>query len=163
MLLEAERGALVPTFSDCRIGEVYEVVRNVLSENVGAKERRLEIASDEDAWTIVSDPALLGRVLVNLVTNALEATPVGGTVRVWHSRGDARVIFHVWNAGAIAANVKRRLFQRSFSTKAEKGRGIGTYSVKLLVERYLKGRVTFRSTSEEGTTFLVELPERPTA
>jgi signal transduction histidine kinase len=163
VLLEAERGDLVPAFCNCRIGEVYEVVRDVLSENSVAKERTLEIASEEDSQTIVSDPGLLRRVLVNLVVNAFEATAVGGVVRVWHTRRGGRVIFHVWNADAMAANVARRVFQRSFSTKAKKGRGIGTYSARLLVERYLGGQVTFRSTSEEGTTFLVELPERPKA
>lgn len=162
-LLEAERGDLVPTFCDCQIGEVYESVRDVLSENSVAKERTLEIASERDTQTIVSDPDLLRRVLVNLVVNAFEATSVGGIVRVWHARGDGRVMFHIWNADPIAPHVARRVFQRSFSTKTKKGRGIGTYSARLLVERYLGGQVTFRSTSEEGTTFLVDLPERPKA
>lgn len=163
MLLEAERGDLVPTFRDCRIGEVYEVVRNVFSGNPVTKGRALEIASRGDLQTIVSDPGLLGRVLVNLVMNAFEATHEGGAVRIWHSRGNGRVTFHVWNAGTMAADVARHVFQRSFSTKSDKGRGIGTYSARILVERYLGGQVTFRSSAEEGTTFLVELPERPKA
>ena len=45
-----------------------------------------------------------------------------------------------------------QIFQRSFSSKGD-GRGLGTYSVKLLTERYLGGSVAFDSTLEQGTTF----------
>ena len=40
------------------------------------------------------------------------------------------------------------------------GRGIGTYSIRLLGERYLGGRVSFDSTPEAGTTFRIHLPLR---
>ena len=52
-----------------------------------------------------------------------------------------------------------QVFNRSFSTKGA-GRGIGTYSIRLLGERYLGGRVSFDSTEAEGTTFRIHLPER---
>jgi sensor histidine kinase regulating citrate/malate metabolism len=48
------------------------------------------------------------------------------------------------------------LFRRSFSTKG-RGRGIGTYSMKLLGEKYLKGRVWFTSSPNAGTTFFIEV------
>jgi signal transduction histidine kinase len=51
-------------------------------------------------------------------------------------------------------NVRAHVFQRSFSTKGS-GRGLGTYSVKLLTES-MGGRVWFDSTAGEGTTFHVE-------
>jgi hypothetical protein len=59
--------------------------------------------------------------------------------------------------------VQLQIFQRSFSTKADRGRGIGTYSVKLFVERYLKGTVGFVSAEPGGTTFSVTLPRAPLA
>ena len=52
-----------------------------------------------------------------------------------------------------------KIFQRSFSTKGE-GRGLGTYSMKLLTERYLGGRVSFTTSADEGTIFKVALPIR---
>ena len=55
--------------------------------------------------------------------------------------------------------VQLQLFQRSFSTKGQTGRGIGTYSMKLLGERYLGGRVEFISRHPEGTTFTLSLPK----
>lgn len=53
--------------------------------------------------------------------------------------------------------VKLQIFQRSFSTKGE-NRGIGTYSIKLIVTEYLKGEVSFDSDSENGTIFKIDLP-----
>jgi sensor histidine kinase regulating citrate/malate metabolism len=50
-----------------------------------------------------------------------------------------------------------QIFQRSFSTKGA-GRGLGTYSIKLLGERYLHGTVSFASSAEQGTIFQISLP-----
>jgi sensor histidine kinase regulating citrate/malate metabolism len=62
----------------------------------------------------------------------------------------------VRNDTIIPENVKMQLFQRSFSTKGQ-GRGIGTYSIKLLTENYLKGKVSFISNETERTVFSVVL------
>ena len=105
-----------------------------------------------------TDATLLQRALTNLVKNALEATPAGGEVRVDCRAEDGRAVFAVWNAGAMAPNVAMRVFQRYFTTKGERGRGLGTYGAKLIVERYLDGSVSFTSAEPEGTTFRIELP-----
>ncbi len=54
-------------------------------------------------------------------------------------------------------NIQLDLFKRSFSTKAP-GRGWGTYSMKLLTEKYLGGKIEFTSTEEDGTTFYAKYP-----
>ena len=56
----------------------------------------------------------------------------------------------------ISKEVQLQVFQRSFSTKGN-GRGIGTYSIKLLSENYLNGKVGFTSSVSEGTVFFVDL------
>ncbi|MCC6352468.1 MAG: ATP-binding protein, partial [Verrucomicrobiae bacterium] len=63
----------------------------------------------------------------------------------------------VHNTGHMPRHVQLQLFKRSFSTKGE-GRGLGTYSMKLLGEHYLRGTVDFTSTPESGTTFRVTFP-----
>ena len=50
-----------------------------------------------------------------------------------------------------------QVFQRSFSTKGS-GRGLGTYSMRLLTEHYLRGSVGFTSSAAEGTTFFASYP-----
>jgi sensor histidine kinase regulating citrate/malate metabolism len=54
--------------------------------------------------------------------------------------------------------VKLQVFKRSFSTKG-KGRGLGTYSIKLLTEKFLKGKVYFISEENFGTEFTIEIPD----
>jgi sensor histidine kinase regulating citrate/malate metabolism len=58
--------------------------------------------------------------------------------------------------------VQLQIFQRSFSTKGDRGRGVGTYSIKLLGEQYLQGATGFESDAANGTTFWLRLPKTPT-
>jgi sensor histidine kinase regulating citrate/malate metabolism len=64
----------------------------------------------------------------------------------------------VWNGGAIERSVASQIFKRSFSTKPGRGRGLGTFSMKLFGERYLGGVVSLHSTERDGTTFSITLP-----
>ena len=66
-------------------------------------------------------------------------------------------VWDVWNSGVIPSNIQNRIFQRHFSTKASVGRGLGTFSMKLFGEKYLKGKVSFLSSVEKGTTFTFKL------
>lgn len=117
----------------------------------------------QDPWngTITTDHRLLGRVLGNMIKNALEASEPGGTVTVQCLDQGTQVEFRVHNTQVMPAEVQMQVFQRSFSTKAEAGRGIGTHSMKLFGERYLKGKVSFTSRENEGTTFSLVLPKQP--
>jgi sensor histidine kinase regulating citrate/malate metabolism len=65
------------------------------------------------------------------------------------------------NTEVMRKEVQLQVFQRSFSTKGQSGRAIGTYSMKLLGEWYLGGRVDFGSRTPEKTTFQLVLPKKP--
>lgn len=106
---------------------------------------------------MVTDKSLLKRVLGNLLKNALEASPAGGTVSTGCRMDGDGVEFQVHNETVMPRDVQLQVFQRSFSTKGA-GRGVGTYSIKLLTERYLKGKVRFTSAEGEGTTFYARYP-----
>lgn len=106
---------------------------------------------------ICSDEVVLGRVLGNLIKNALEASHRGQTVLLSYSN-DNGPVFTVHNDTAMPEEVRLQVFQRSFSTKKERGHGIGSYSVKLLTEGVLRGAVAFDSAPGEGTTFTIRLP-----
>ena len=113
------------------------------------------IGEDITLWT---DRTLLQRVLTNMLKNALEATPEGGQVRLWCEATENTCSLFVQNPGILDKDVALQVFLRSFSTKAEKGRGFGTYSMKLFGEGYLGGQVDFRSNPKEGTVFWIALP-----
>ncbi len=104
-----------------------------------------------------SDPVLLGRVLGNMVKNALEASSYGETIALGCRREDGEVTFWVSNRSYMPEAVRLQVFNRSFSTKTP-GRGLGTYSMKYLSEKYLGGKVSFSSTEAEGTTFMARYP-----
>jgi signal transduction histidine kinase len=167
-LVLAEDGSLVPRPERLHARDVLREVANVFDSNVVARGRRLEQELGEEV-ELESDPSLVQRVLVNMVRNALEATEPGGVVRVRCERiaGAApereddhaqRVRFSVWNHGVMPLDVQARVFQRSFSTKSRHGRGFGTYSMRLLAESYLGGKVSFISDAESGTVFRLDLP-----
>jgi nitrogen-specific signal transduction histidine kinase len=113
--------------------------------------------------TVITDRQLLLRVLGNMLKNALEATPPGGSVSMDCRERGEQCVFSVHNAEIMPEGVQLQLFQRSFSTKGQSGRGIGTYSMKLFGERYLGGEVDFLSRAPEGTIFSLAIPKAPGA
>ena len=121
-----------------------------------ARQKQVVLREATDRW-MSTDVRLLRRVLGNLVKNALEASRVGQVVTVRAERSDGGIRFEVHNPTAMTEDVQLQVFKRSFSTRGE-GRGVGTYSVKLLTETYLKGKVGFSSAPDSGTTFWFWLP-----
>jgi len=83
---------------------------------------------------------------------------VGATVVLAYAVLGGAPTFTATNPDAIPPEVVPRIFQRSFSTKPGAGHGLGTYSMRLLAEQYLGGRVTFTTSLEAGTTFSLTLP-----
>lgn len=117
------------------------------------------VASDSADVQLVSDRALLARVLGNMLKNAVEASTVGDVVTIGCHDLGREVAFEVHNPTVMPNEVQLQVFQRSFSTKGT-GRGLGTYSMKLLGEYYLDGRIGFRSEPSEGTTFTAQFPKQ---
>jgi PAS domain-containing protein len=107
--------------------------------------------------SVKTDKSVLSRVIGNMIRNALEASGPGDKVTVGCDKRGDRVRFWVHNPQHMAPHVQGQIFQRSFSTKGD-GRGLGTYGMKLLTERYLRGSVDFLSTEQAGTTFVAEIP-----
>ncbi|MCX5647183.1 MAG: HAMP domain-containing sensor histidine kinase [Phycisphaerae bacterium] len=125
-----------------------------------SQDRHLCVDPHAEDVAVAGDRTLLSRVLCNMIKNALEACRSGETVTTSCARQNGHVEFRVHNPGFIPREIQLQIFQRSFSTKGT-GRGLGTYSIKLLTERYLHGTVSFTSTPDQGTTFQVRYPLAP--
>ena len=106
-----------------------------------------------------TDKNLFQRVIINLLKNALEASEMHNIVYAGVENEDDKIRFWVKNDSVIPKDVQMQFFQRSFSTKGT-GRGIGTYSIRLLTENYLKGKVSFVSNETDGTVFSIELNKK---
>lgn len=137
---------------------LQETINNIKFHKV-ALEKTVLLQEIQDAEIIESDKSILKRVLINMLKNALEATPKGGIVNIGAKLIDEgkNVRFFVNNQMEMDQMVKLQVFQRSFSTKG-KNRGIGTYSIKLFTEKYLRGTASFISNAEIGTTFYIDIP-----
>lgn len=129
-----------------------QYVRQPIAEGV-----TLEFTGVAEEITMVSDPVLLKRVLGNMVKNALEASGQGEVVTLGLSLTDNELHFSVNNPKEMPREVQLQIFDRFFSTKGS-GRGLGTYSMKLITERYLKGSISFTVQPGKGTTFIARYP-----
>lgn len=156
-LLAAERGDLKTSKNPLTSFSIIDYCINHV-KHTGIAELK-EIIKDKNAQDIyfLADDTILKRVIINMLKNALEASSEGEAVDVSSYKSDNRVVFSVRNNSVIPEEVQKQIFQRSFSTKGS-NRGLGTYSMKILTENYLKGKVCFSSDEKNGTCFTVEIP-----
>jgi signal transduction histidine kinase len=158
LLLSAEDGTLSQRPSDTTTMRVLRDLTDQLVYEPAARQKQLMVAATAEDAPLTIDVTLLGRVLVNMMKNALEAVTAGQTVTADCRAVDGEVEFSVRNPGELPRDVQLQIFQRSFSTKGP-GRGLGTYSMKLFAE-YLGGRVWLESSASAGTAFYVRVPSR---
>lgn len=156
--IDAERGEIVVQRVPLDAGEVAADVVRSLERHAASEGLRLELRVPGEPRILLSDRLLLRRVLGILMENALRASAPGDTVElVVEDPGDAAV-FHVRNPRVMPDAVQAQIFERSRPTPGPRHAGPGTYSVKLLTERYLGGSVRFVSEPARGTVFSVRLP-----
>jgi len=141
--------------------DVNAVVEKVLAlHGAGAGTVRIEAALAAGLPAIPADPDLLARALGNLVANALEAMPRGGTLRVRTSPLDGAVSIEVEDDGpGITEEQRTRLFVPYFTTK-KGGTGLGLAIVQGIVSDH-GGRIEVKSAPGAGTTFTLILPGAP--
>jgi K+-sensing histidine kinase KdpD len=150
----AENGDLQVKIEKVNSGEFLSSAIGKISSHEVGQNKKVVIADHSANIDFETDRILLQRIIINLLKNALEATKQSESVFSGVEDQGDKVRFWVKNDEVIPANVQMQIFQRSFSTKGQ-NRGIGTYSIKLLTENYLKGKVSFISNEKERTIFSV--------
>jgi two-component system, cell cycle sensor histidine kinase and response regulator CckA len=152
--------------------ETAALVQRLLGEHV-----RLATALDDRLPPVKADPTQIGQVLLNLVVNARDAMPDGGTITVTtraetlgagHVRDGMPIEAGAWAVLAVAdtgvgmsADVQSHVFEPFFTTKeAGKGTGLGLSTVYGIVKQS-GGYVWVTSAVGRGTTFEVWLPAVP--
>ncbi len=157
MLALAEKDELDVMAEQCNIQKVLVSVASFFKETTLDKSIKFIIESDREETFVNTDENILKRVVTNMTKNAIEASEDGDSIVMGNRLTEDRLIIYVQNNYVMKEETKASIFQRSFSTKGI-GRGLGTYSMRLLTERYLKGAVYFSSTEETGTVFYIEIP-----
>lgn len=147
-----------PSWLEFTTEEILKELSSFFASHPVARGKKISMHEDYPLVSIKTDVSLLLRVLFNMIINALEATAENGEVKVWIEQNGDFLSFCVWNAEEISKDVANRIFQCHFSTKEEAGRGVGTYSMKLLGEELLGGQVSFTTSKKEGTIFRFTYP-----
>ena len=108
---------------------------------------------------VMGRPAELNEVITNLVLNAIDAMPKGGTLRIRTRLGDHRhAVITVADTGmGMSDEVRKKVFDPFFTTKGEEGTGLGLSVSHSIVERH-GGDLKVDSRPGEGTTFTITLP-----
>lgn len=155
------------------LDDLMEEVLSLYSRRIAEKNLRVERQYDcpEEATVY---PGEMRQVLSNLVTNAVEASSMRGRLRVrvrcarnWSDSGVRGIRISVGDNGSgISPEVQRRLGEPFFTTKGQRGTGLGLWVTRSIVHRY-GGEIQLRSSTapeRHGTVFSIFLPTnlRPT-
>jgi len=115
---------------------------------------------DESLGEIAADPDLLHRALSNLVLNAMDAMPAGGTLTLRTRREEEKVTIEVADTGSgLTPEECERIFTPYYTSK-QHGTGLGLAIVQSVVSDH-GGRISVQSEPGRGTTFKIELPVNP--
>lgn len=155
-LSAAERGDLNLHLTEHESISILKDVSELYQNHETNNRNEIRIDSQLDNVRITTDVTILRRIIGNMVKNALEASFPGKPVRLTCKSSGEKIRFSVNNENYMEKDIQLQLFKRSFSTKGI-DRGTGTYSMKLLGEKYLKGKVGFTTSRDSGTTFYIEI------
>jgi len=140
------------------VTQAIEMTRPRWRDELEARGFALEIRTElEDAPGICGTPSRLHDLFVNLLFNALDAMPKGGTVTIASERAGryVRLIFGDTGTG-MDETTQKHLFEPFFTTKSE-GTGLGLHAVHNTVTQW-GGKIDVASTPGQGTTFTILLP-----
>ncbi|HXM24009.1 MAG TPA: ATP-binding protein [Terriglobales bacterium] len=149
-----------PQFQQIQLNDVVQNVGRLFQAQLHAPEHvyiacKLELA--EPMEPIAADPDLLHRALSNLVLNAMDAMPQGGSLML-RTRQDGDLSYvEVSDTGTgLTPEECERLFTPYYTSKPH-GTGLGLAIVQSVISDH-GGRISVRSESGRGTTFAIELP-----
>lgn len=139
--------------------DVGAVIRSVAEfESLDRERANIRLMLElEPGIRVLADRRKLERAILNLMVNARQAMPGGGTLRIKcrGDRGNARIVVQDTGEGIAPENLPH-LFESYFTTKAD-GSGLGLAIVRRTIEDF-GGRVFCTSRVGEGTSFTLELP-----
>jgi signal transduction histidine kinase len=156
-ILEFSRGTSTTILSDTSLPAAMEQVLPFLETDLAARKITLVRAYGYDGVALL-DAGKFARVLTNLVSNAADVMPEGGTVTIRTSRSDDRVAIEVSDTGpGIPEEIRQRLFEPFFTHGKKHGTGLGLSIVKKIIEDH-RGTIEVLTTPGQGSTFRLLLP-----
>jgi two-component system, sensor histidine kinase len=162
-LLDVSRldaGVLAPKLRKFAVADLLDQIETEFSE--AAREKRLRLRVMLSSATIHTDPTLLGRILRNLVSNAIRYTE-RGRVLVGCRRASDRLAIEVWDTGiGIAPDKIERIFEEFYqigNPERDRTRGLGLgLAIVAGVAKLLDHPIEVRSEPGRGSIFRVLVP-----
>lgn len=150
-------GPRPPHLRTVPIEPVLDNVLSLAAHGIRGKQVRFDKHVENGLGAVECDPEQIEQVLLNLMINAIEASPDGGTVRLSATSRDASIVIGVADHGhGVAAAHIDRLFDPFFTTK-ENGTGLGLPVAHQIV-RQMGGELLAEANPTAGMTFSVVLP-----
>jgi two-component system nitrogen regulation sensor histidine kinase NtrY len=150
-----------PELQPVQVNEALRGVAKLYQAQLQAPARApitCELEFDESLGAIAADPELLHRALSNLVLNAMDAMPNGGTLTLRTRRENGNVMVEIADTGSgLTREECERIFTPYYTSK-QHGTGLGLAIVQSIVSDH-GGRISVRSEPGHGTTFIIELPD----
>jgi len=141
------------------VQETATLTETVWRTQAEAEGRNVELVVDvADASEVQANASQLQELLTNLIINAVDAMPEGGTISIRARTEEKHVVIGVSDTGTgMPEDVRKRCLEPFFSTKGERGTGMGLAMCYGIVQRH-GGRLDIESTLGEGTTVRFVLP-----
>ena len=138
---------------------VAEITRPRWKDQMESEGRHVALITDTgDIPKIAGNPAELREVLTNMIFNALDAMPQGGTITLRTRREGNAVLLTVQDTGVgMTEEVKSRIFDPFFTTKGPQNSGLGLSTSYGIIVRH-GGEIRVESRPGAGTTFTIVLP-----
>lgn len=158
-LTAAETGILALHGEEIGSLEFVEDLAQAFRHHRAARDKAVVVVHPSAERVFHSDRGVVRRTLGHLLKNALQASQPGETVTLTCLPQEATITFEIHNPAYIARSEQAQVFQR-VSTRTGLTR-LGTYSARLVIEKFLGGTVSFTTHRRKGTVFLVQLPLSP--
>lgn len=150
-----------PQLRQVQVNEILQGVAQLFRAQLQAPGRGAIVCNlelSENLEPISADPELLHRAISNLVLNAMDAMPNGGTLTLRSRGDDGKVILEVADTGSgLTREECERIFTPYYTSK-QHGTGLGLAIVQSVVSDH-GGRISVKSESGRGTVFVIELPK----
>jgi PAS domain S-box-containing protein len=138
--------------------EPHKLANDALLNMAIPENIKVLILIEDDLPHLFADKYFIKRVLINLITNAIQAMPDGGTLKVEAAQENGMVLISVEDTGlGIPEENRNKIFKPLFTTKS-KGQGFGLAVCKRLVEAHDGGSISFESKVGKGSKFTVKVP-----
>ena len=142
----------------CRIQDELKTVVTLVANDARQRRIALNLAAPAVETVILGDGDKLRQAFLNIVINALQATPTGGTVSIELITADSCVEIRIRDSGAgVAPENMQRIFEPFFTTKTD-GTGLGLAITRKIIEGH-GGTLQIESEVGQGTTVLIRLPQ----